>query len=110
MAIELFEMSTEEFLAFVSKYPQLGSFSVLDFDDAVDTFPDLRPDDVVIYHDYCTDDIRHSKKEEVFIGWLDATLYVVDSFMTGQGYTVKIDQLDGSGGGLWYGATVYRKV
>ena len=109
MAIELLEMSTEEFLQFINKYPELGDITVLDLTEAADTFSDLQPDDIVIYHDYCTDDIRRSVQEDVFYDWLMRIFDTIDEFMADRGYTIKADEQDGSGGGLWYGAVVYRK-
>ena len=109
MAIELLEMSTEEFLTFINKYPEFGDFTVQGYEEFIDTFPQMRPGDVGIYHDYCTDDCRGSSKENEFFRWLDKTHRIVDQFMREKGYKM-VDECDGSGGGLWYGGALYRKI
>ncbi len=72
---------------------------------------DTTPDDIAIYWDFCTDELSNDQTDKL-IEWLfdsDTGLNLLMEVMTSWGYKM-IGDHDGSGGGLYYGALVYRKV
>lgn len=114
MSTELLSMTTDEFLNFINKFPQLGGISVLDHESAEGCHEDVRVGDVCIYYDYCTDDVRNTKEEDQFCEWVfnyerTGMLGLIREFMADQGYE-EIDEHDGSGNGLYYGSIQYRKA
>lgn len=113
MSTELLNMTTDEFLTFINKYPHLGGISVLDHESAEGTHEDLRVGDVCIYYDYCTDDAGRIECDE-FCEWVFGydraqMMGLIGEFMADQGYK-QIDDNDGSGNGLYYGSIQFRKA
>jgi hypothetical protein len=84
-----------------------GDITLLDTND--ETFKqigmdgDPEPTDVVIYYDYDFDD---NTEDQYWV--FDHALPTIATYMESRGYEEVYDN-DGSGGGLVYGAIVYRK-
>lgn len=112
MSFELLQMSTQEFLTFINKYPQFGSIEILNDEQLESSEIDHMPGDVVIFYDYCTDEATREESHEL-CEWLfghhdRGILDIIHDFMVKDGYS-EIDENDGSGGGLYYGTVHYRK-
>lgn len=106
MSIELLEMSPTEFFNFINKFPDLGDITVLDHSEASGSLDDLQPDDLVVYYDFCTDDLDNTDE---FNYWINNSLELITDYMTDIGYEMAAE-LDGSGGGLHYGVLQFRKA
>jgi hypothetical protein len=96
----------------LNAYPTLGNSSV--FVNSGQEFGfevEVLPDDVTIYNDFCDDDLRGDDDAvNKFRTWYTETLYdQLVEYMAKLGYTF-IDENDGSGGGLHYGAMLFRKA
>jgi hypothetical protein len=85
-----------------------GTISLLDEDgiDASGAVESTDPSDIGIYMDYATDGLNPQQSSELF-DWYNTTWSLIDQVMDDAGYT-KVGENDGSGGGLLYGAAVYR--
>ena len=88
-----------------------GSISLLSEDNldnigALDDGDDVQAGDIGIYMDYATDGLDPQKSEELF-DWYNKTWSMIDQAMDDAGYS-KVGENDGSGGGLLYGAAIYR--
>lgn len=87
-----------------------GSISLLSEDNldkvaALDD-GDVQAGDIGIYMDYATDGLDPQQSSELF-DWYNKTWGQIDQAMDDAGYS-KVGENDGSGGGLLYGAAVYR--
>ena len=95
------------------KYADLGRFDIPTNDPVWASYysedEGVKPGDIVIAFDYCTDDIRHTDKEKQFCNWISQMHGVVTTVMLVHGYR-NVNDHDGSGGGLYYGHTVFRKI
>ncbi len=89
-----------------------GSISVLDSGDHGDAgIEGTTPDDIIIYYDYCTDDLSSDETDRL-IEWLfdsSSGLRRFTQALANLGYNEFGDN-DGSGGGLYYGCIAFRKV
>ena len=80
---------------------------------------EVQPGDLVLGFDYWTDELKgHGRDEEYagsecedFIKWIHSTIWngALNQIMWQFGYE-EVDCHDGSGGGLYYGATLFRKT
>lgn len=109
MSEQLFAVSIPEFLNHTNLFPNLGDTTVLDHDEAKGSVDDLQEDDVVIYYDYCTDYIAETEAIKFRHWHFEEQTTLINNFMTDLGYEL-INELDGSGDGLYYGILQYRKV
>lgn len=100
----------ERFLPVINKFPQFGSIQVSDHDEVGETFGELRPDDVVIYCDFMDDNCESDDQRDQLVTWYcDELTSELIALMGRFGYAFSADS-DGSGGGLYYGAMLFRKV
>jgi hypothetical protein len=96
----------------LNSYPTLGNTNV--FVNSGQEFgfeSEVLPDDVVIYNDFMDDDLRGDiDAVNKFCTWYNETLVsqLVDH-MAKLDY-VLVEDCDGSGGGLHYGAMLFRKA
>lgn len=101
-----FNMYITDFMDVINNENKTGSISFLeDFSDAAFSKPHL-PTDVAIFYDYCTDDMDESDWDE-WDNWYQHMFTRLHDVMDVNGYEA-IDETDGSGGGLYYGAILYR--
>lgn len=101
-----FNMYITDFMDVVNNETKTGSISfVTDIDECSFSEPHL-PTDVAIFYDYCTDEIADSAFDswnEWYMNMFDRLYQVMDV----NGYK-HVDENDGSGGGLYYGAILFR--
>lgn len=96
-----------------------GLYLVTDEAHMKDYFQDdVQPGDLVVGFDYWTDELKGNNREEYagsecedFVNWIDSTLWrgAYHQIMAKFGYQ-EVDDRDGSGGGLYYGASLFRKL
>lgn len=91
-----------------------GKFHVMDNSEAVEAgFSDIQPGDIVVHYNYWDDELSSSTDTDKLITWLyddpSGGWTQVRSYLAKHGY-IEVDEMDGSGSGLYYGATVFRKV
>jgi len=95
----------------VNRYPELGHIEVmgpLDQDYGFDV--QVHPDDVVIYTDFTDESLTDDDSINQFAEWYNNTLhYNIEKQMRMFGYQA-IAGNDGSGGGLYYGAILFRRI
>lgn len=95
----------------VNRYPELGNIEVmgpLDQDYGFDVQVD--PDDVVIFADFTDESLTDDDSINEFAEWYyDRLFEQISQQMRMLGYQA-IAENDGSGGGLYYGATLYRRT
>ena len=101
----------QKLLDSLNKVWNCGDFSILNHTDDETGF-DLERNDIVIYYDYCSDGLSDGDKDRL-VEWLyddpNGGLTRVKTFLAQHGYQEIADN-DGSGGGLYYGATQFRMV
>ena len=77
----------------------------------------VEPGDLVISFDYWTDELKGNNRDEYpgsecedFVNWINSTLWrgAFHIVMAKFGYE-EVAEHDGSGGGLYYGASLFRK-
>ena len=90
-----------------------GDFSIMDHTIALDTgLQDIQPDDIVVYYDYCSDELSDDDSDKL-VEWLyddpNGGWNLIRSYLLTQGY-VEVADSDGSGNGLFYGANLFKKV
>lgn len=94
-----------DFFVIVNAESKYGNLSTVEPD--VTGIDNLKQDDVCVYYDYCLDDMPEEDYND-WESWFDQMLKRIDLIMYSIGYSY-VDENDGSGGGLIYGARVYRK-
>lgn len=99
-------MKITEFMDVVNSETTTGSISFLqDLDQGGFSQP-FSSTDIGIFYDYCTDEIADSafdSWDEWYMNMFDRLYQVMDL----NGYK-HVDENDGSGGGLYYGAILFR--
>lgn len=101
-----FNMYITDFMDVINNENKTGSISMVgDIDECAFTVPHL-PTDVAIFYDYCTDEIADSAFDS-WDEWYQHMFTRLHNVMDVNGYEA-IDDNDGSGGGLYYGAILYR--
>jgi len=74
-----------------------------------ESFDEAIEGDLVINYDYWTDELQGDSDCEKWLEWYDDVLFSkIDELMSELGYN-EVDSMDGSGGGLYYGAKLFRK-
>lgn len=90
-----------------------GSFNIMTHTEALDCgLDDLEPTDIVIYYDYCSDELSDddtNKLSEWLYDDYNGGWGAIHAYLASQGYG-PVNDNDGSGGGLYYGAANFRKV
>ena len=94
----------------INQYPQYGTIEFVDHEQVGETFGPLQDDDLVVYYDFMDDECESQDEVDNLAGWYHDELpqqlvVLLDRF----GYRFLSD-MDGSGGGLYYGAIVFRKT
>lgn len=101
-----FNMYITDFMDVINNENKTGSISMVgDIDECSFSEPHL-PTDVAIFYDYCTDDMDELAWE-AWNNWYQHMFTRLHDVMDVNGYEA-IDDNDGSGGGLYYGAILYR--
>lgn len=101
-----FNMYITDFMDVINNENKTGSISMVgDIDECSFSEPHL-PTDIAIFYDYCTDDMDESTWE-AWNNWYQHMFTRLHDVMDVNGYEA-IDDNDGSGGGLYYGAILYR--
>lgn len=104
--------SIQEILnSMVNRYPECGGIEAhdpLSQEYGFDVAP--QPTDVVIFVDFDDDNVESEGERNALAEWYNDTLHTnIERQMRMFGYQA-IAGNDGSGGGLYYGATLFRKV
>lgn len=103
-------MSIQAAVKRLNKYPQFGTVKVLDLSINDHGLPDVQPGDVAIYADFMDDDCPSKDVVNELSAWYyDELPREINQLMAGLGFK-HIYEDDGSGGGLYYGTTQYRKT
>lgn len=99
----------------LNAYPTLGHISILDhsddnnYDDASVGYR-VQPGDVLVFPDFCTDDLLSDSEVDDFSNWFYSDLLPkIEQLMSSKGYE-KVLENDGSASGLYYTLEAYRKV
>ena len=102
--------SIKEVCAELSDVFECGDFSVMD-EEMIEGcgFSDIKESDIGIYYNYCTDELSDSESDKLNKWLYDDGWEIIREWMRVNGY-VEIEDNDGSGGGLYYGGTLYRKI
>lgn len=100
-----------KFLELINTYTNLGNITVLDLEQARSSHADVRDTDICIFYDFSTDEASDDEQER-FVAWLwgqDGNIInQITQYMKYSGYYM-IEDVDGSGGGLYYGSLQFRK-
>jgi len=103
----------QELLKVINAEYDCGEFDVMSLDEARDAVEgvDVKDGDIVIHYDYCSDELNDAEKNKL-CDWLYNSSIggwtAIRDLLSNQGYD-EVDECDGSGGGLYYGLTVFRK-
>lgn len=98
-------MLLQSFLDNLNQGFKCGSIEIAPYSQ-VDGFDKVLPTDTIIYVDFIADD---EPVEGLAWDEYEKALELTDSFMHHSGYS-QVTECDGSGGGLYYGFTAYRKT
>lgn len=94
-------------------FSHLGNFSILTKEEAMDNFPEYQEGDVAFYYNYNDDELREVQaydKQNILIDYLyDEAWLTISEYMQDKGYE-EVENIDGSGNGLYYGMVVFRKI
>jgi hypothetical protein len=106
-------MTIQQLCTELNKVFTCGTFEVMDSDMCDQAgFNDAEPEDIGIYYDYISDELSEPEKDKL-VTWLyddpNGGHEVIKSWMSSNGYEL-INEIDGSGDGMYYGGTLYRKV
>lgn len=102
--------SIQQAMVELNKFPQYGSIKVMEHEPDYFDGVDVLDGDVVVFCDFMTDDCQSKSEEDQLVDWYCSTLYGdIDKAMSSLGYELITDN-DGSGGGLYYGGALYRKI
>jgi hypothetical protein len=97
----------KSYLNTLNVFKEYGSIELVPHTDNPG-FEQLLPDDVVIYADFMSDDCPDNATVDRLSHWYNDLLFArIDHFMNKLGYKI-VEDIDGSGGGLYYGAVQYR--
>ena len=85
---------------------QCGGIEIMPYEP--ETFDDftLLPTDITIYYDFVADD---EPVEDQAFNEYESALELTNQLMAQNDWQL-INELDGSGGGLYYGSSTYRKI
>ena len=100
-------MQIQDFMDIINNESTTGSVGFhAELDECGFSEPYL-PTDIAIFYDYCTDDMDEPTWD-AWDNWYQHMLARLADFMDANGWEA-IDENDGSGGGLYYGAILYRQ-
>ena len=91
------------------EFPGTGSFMVETRENIINNFPDANDNDIGIGYDFMDDNLSRADAEKLDSFLYDEAWPRINRVMGLLGYGVR-DELDGSGGGLSYGTTLYYKM
>ena len=102
-------LSIKDFLTELTD--ELVKDSITQMDCSESNFEEFgcKPDDVIIYFDFCSDDDNPKSSKVSADEMLDMGIEAVNEYMTLNGYVVAVENFDGCGNGLYYGFLAYRK-
>ncbi len=92
----------------LNKGYQCGNISLIDYSESNFDEYGCEPDDIIIYGDFSDSDDDQVGREQPFDEY-DSACTRTHNFMLDNGYE-QVAESDGSGGGLFYGFTAYRKI
>lgn len=106
------DQSIDSLLEQVNSVWSCGRFELIEDEEGRQVgFEEVLDDDIVIYYDYADDELGREETNKL-VNWLyddpKGGWLLMKSFLRSKGY-VEVDEHDGSGNGLYYGATLFRK-
>ena len=107
-------MSLQDVVNHLNNQWLCGNFEIMSHADAADiSFENsIQTDDIIVSYDYCDDELDPANINHL-VQWLyddpNGGWNAVRNYLSQQGFA-EIEDQDGSGNGLYYGAALFRKI